>query len=112
MYLREVPRPYTDDSASPFGSDLGHLPRQRGCAEAQPRLHGLSKASQEHSGWRVEQKGWRPYQGVMQLFGLWTATEGSWKAMQIKDPNLYQQQRLADQQWVFRAHQDHIHVAR
>ena len=38
--------------------------------------------------------------------------EGPWKAMQSKDPNPYQQQRLADQQWVFRAHQDHIHVAR
>jgi len=48
----------------------------------------------------------------MQLFGPWTATEGPWKAMQIKDPTPYQRQRLADQQWVFHAHQDHIHVAK
>jgi len=48
---------------------------------------------------------------MMQLFGPWTATEGPRKAMQSKDPNPYQQQRLADQQWVFQAHQDHIHVA-
>jgi hypothetical protein len=48
----------------------------------------------------------------MQLFGPWTATEGPWKPMQIKDPSPYQQQRLADQRWVFQAHQDHIHVAR
>jgi hypothetical protein len=74
--------------------------------------YGLYKALQEHGGWRVNQQGWRPYRGVMQLFGPWTATEGPWKAMQIEDPNPYQRQRLADQQWVFRAHQDHIHVAR
>jgi hypothetical protein len=30
----------------------------------------------EYGGWRVDQKGWRPYRGVMQLFGPWTATEG------------------------------------
>jgi hypothetical protein len=74
--------------------------------------YGLYKALQEHSGWRVNPQGWRPYRGVMQLFGPWTATEGPWQAIQIKDPNPYQRQRLADQQWVFRAHQDHIHVAR
>jgi hypothetical protein len=74
--------------------------------------YGLYKALQEHGGWRVDQKGWRPYRGVMQLFGPWTPTEGPWKVMQIKAPNPYQRQRLADQQWVFQAHQDHIHVAR
>lgn len=82
-------------------------------AEQQRNLgYGLYKALQEYSGWRVNPGGWRPYRGVMQLFGPWTATKGPWKAMQIKDPTPYQCQRLADQQWVFRAHQDHIHVAR
>ncbi len=74
--------------------------------------YGLYKALQEHGGWRVNPKGWRPYRGVMQLFGPWTATDGPWKAMQIKEPTPYQRQRLADQQWVFQAHQDHMHVAR
>lgn len=74
--------------------------------------HGLYKALQEHGGWRVDPGGWPPYRGVMQLFGPWTATEGPWKTMQIKDPSPYQQQRLADQRWVFQAHRDHIHVAR
>lgn len=74
--------------------------------------YGLYKALQEHGGWRVNSHGWRPYRGVMQLFGPWTATEGPWKAMQINGPNPYQEQRLADQQWIFQAHQDHIHVAR
>jgi hypothetical protein len=74
--------------------------------------YGLYKTLQEQGGWRVDTKGWRPYRGVMQLFGPWTAVEGPWKTMQIKDPTSYQCQRLADQQWVFRAHQDHIHVAR
>jgi hypothetical protein len=74
--------------------------------------YGLYKALQEHGGWRVDQMSWRPYRGVMQLFGPWTATEGPWKIMQIKAPNPYQRQRLADQHWVFQAHQDHIHVAK
>jgi hypothetical protein len=82
-------------------------------AEQQRNLgYALYKALQDHNSWRVNQGGWRPYRGVMQLFGPWTATEGPWKAMQIKDPDPHQRQRLADQQWVFRAHQDHIHVAR
>jgi hypothetical protein len=82
-------------------------------AEQQRNLgYGLYKTLQEHGGWRVDPKGWRPYRGVMQLFGPWTATEGPWKAMQIKDPDPYQQRRLADQRWVFQAHQDHIHVAK
>jgi hypothetical protein len=74
--------------------------------------YALYKALQEHGGWRVNQHGWRPYRGIMQLFGPWTPTAGPWKALQIKNPNPYQRQRLADQQWVFQAHQDHIHVAR
>ena len=74
--------------------------------------YGLYKALQAHGGWRVNQQGWRPYRGMMQLFGPWTATEGPWKQMQIENPNAYQQQRIADQNWVFQAHQDHIHVSR
>jgi hypothetical protein len=82
-------------------------------AEQQRNLgYGLYKALQAHGGWRVNKDGWRPYRGVMQLFGPWTATEGPWKAMRIENPNAYQQQRLADQRSVFRAHQDHVHVAR
>ncbi len=85
---------------------------ERTTAEQKRNLgYGLYKALQEYGGWRVD-RGWRPYRGVMQLFGPWTPTEGPWKAMQIKEPNPYQRQRLADQEWVFRTHQDHIHVAR
>jgi len=71
----------------------------------------LYKALQSDGGWRVNPGGWRVYQNVMQLFGPWTATEGPWKAMQIEKPNPEERQRLADQRWVFQAHQDHIHVA-
>jgi hypothetical protein len=74
--------------------------------------HGLYKALQEHGGWRMDGQTWRPYRGVIQLFGPWTATEGPWKAMRIRHPTPYQRQRLADQAWVFRAHRDHIHVGR
>ena len=74
--------------------------------------YGLYKALQTHGGWRVNPGGWRVYQNVMQLFGPWTATEGPWKAMQIENPTPEERQRLADQRWVFQAHQDHIHVAR
>jgi hypothetical protein len=83
-------------------------------AEARKRSLGyaLYQALQEYGGWRVNPGGWRPYRGVMQLFGPWTASEGPWKAMQIQNPNPYQRLRMADQQWVFQAHEDHIHVAR
>jgi hypothetical protein len=91
-------------------------PQQQAEPIAAEQKHNLGytlyKALQEHGGWRVDPKGWRPYRGVMQLFGPWTPADGPWKAMQSKDPNRYQQQRMADQQRVFRAHQDHIHVAR
>lgn len=91
-------------------------PEQRAEAIAAEQKRNLGyrlyKALQAHGGWRVNEGGWRLYRGVTQLFGPWTATEGPWKTMRVKDPNPYQQQRLADQQWVFQAHQDHIHVAR
>jgi hypothetical protein len=74
--------------------------------------YGLYKALHAFGGWRVNPRGWRVYRNVMQLFGPWTATEGPWKAMQVKSPTPEDRQRLADQQWVFRAHQDHIHVAK
>jgi hypothetical protein len=72
----------------------------------------LYKALQDHGGWRVDERGWRPYRGIVQLFGPWTAVEGPWTAMNNGNPADAQRQRLADQAWVFRAHQDHIHVAR
>lgn len=74
--------------------------------------YGLYKALQERGGWRVNPAGWRPYRGVMQLFGPWTATEGPWTPLQIANPTPHQRKRLADQQWIFAAHRDHIHVAR
>jgi hypothetical protein len=91
-------------------------PQQRTEAVAEEKKrnlgYGLYKALQEFGGWRVNPGGWSVYRAVMQLFGPWTDTEGPWKAMQIEHPSRYQQQRLTDQQWVFRSHQDHIHVAK
>jgi len=74
--------------------------------------YGLYKALQDLGGWRVNSGGWSMYRGVMQLFGPWTDTEGPWRRMQIEHPSQYQRQRLTDQQWVLRSHQDHIHVAK
>jgi hypothetical protein len=74
--------------------------------------YALYRALLENGGWRVNPAGWHVYRGVMQLFGPWTATEGPWKPMRFENPTLYQRQRSADQQWVYRAHEDHIHVAR
>jgi hypothetical protein len=65
-----------------------------------------------HGSWRVNSGGWRVYRGLTQLFGPWTATEGRWKVMHVDSPAPAQRQRLADQQWVFEAHQDHLHAAR
>jgi hypothetical protein len=82
-------------------------------AEQQRNLgYRLYKALQAHGGWQINPGGWRVYRNVMQLFGPWTPTEGPWKAMKIESPNPEERQRLADQKWVFDAHQDHIHVAR
>jgi hypothetical protein len=72
----------------------------------------LYRALQQHGGWCVNPAGWRRYRNVMQLFGPWTQTHGPWKPMQIENPTPYQRLRLEDQQWVFRNHQNHIHVAR
>jgi hypothetical protein len=94
------------DSDSQPGADARAAERQRNLGYA------LYKALQAHGGWRVNEGGWRPYCGVMQLFGPWTPAEGPWQPLRIKEPNPYQQQRLADQRWVFQSHQDHIHVAR
>jgi hypothetical protein len=102
------------DQAMAAADQLPDEQRTEAVASEQKRNLGyaLYKALQEHGGWRVNPQGWRPYRGVMQLFGPWTATEGPWKTMQVATPNPYQRRRLADQQWVFQAHQDHIHVAR
>jgi hypothetical protein len=88
--------------------------KQQATASEQKRNlgFGLYKALQGHGGWRVNRGGWHRYRGVTQLFGPWTAIEGPWKTMQIANPTVYQRERLADQQWVFEQHQDHIHVAR
>jgi hypothetical protein len=103
------------DRAMDMAGELADL-QQRSevvAAEQQRNLgYGLYKALQEYGGWRVNPGGWQPYRNVMQLFGPWTAIEGPWKPMQIENPTFYQQQRLADQQWVFQAHRDHIHVAK
>jgi hypothetical protein len=72
----------------------------------------LYEALREHGGWRVNDGGWRPYLGVAQLFGPWTPVYGPWRKLRIDSPDAAQRQRIADQDWVFRAHQDHIHVAR
>jgi hypothetical protein len=103
------------DRAAPAAAKVAEPQRDADplAAERQRNLgYGLYKALQAHGGWRVNEAGWRPYRGVTQLFGPWTAIEGPWQPMRIEDPNPYQRQRLADQEWVFQAHQDHIHVAR
>lgn len=74
--------------------------------------YGLYKALQDYEGWRINPGGWQPYRGVEQLFGPWTAVEGPWKRLLIANPTPQQVQSLRHQDWVFKAHQDHIHVAR
>lgn len=91
----------------------GRQPAEALATEQQRNLgYALYKALQEYGGWRVNPTGWRVYRNVMQLFGPWTAIDGPWKAMNVENPTPEERQRLADQQWVFQAHQDHIHVAR
>jgi hypothetical protein len=44
MDLREVPRPYTDNASSCFGSYLGHLPHQARAAQGQRCLRLSTRA--------------------------------------------------------------------
>jgi len=85
-------------------------PRADALGEEQKRNLGyaLYKALQAHEGWRVH----RVQNGVVQLFGPWTETEGPWKAMEIENPSSDDRRRTALQRSVFRAHQDRIHVAK
>lgn len=103
------------DQAMAAAAELSDLQQRAAAIAAEQKRnlgYGLYKALQAQGGWRVNPGGWRPYRGVIQLFGPWTATEGPWKAMRIEKPTPEQRQRLRDQRWAFRAHQDHIHVAR
>jgi hypothetical protein len=73
--------------------------------------HALYSTLLQVGGWLTDPNAWRPYRDVPQLFGPWTPTLGPWRPLSRSvarvDP-----QRLADQRWVYRAHEDHIHVAR
>jgi hypothetical protein len=84
-------------------------PQQKAEAiDAEPRRnlgYGLYKALQTYGGWRV-------YRNVTQLFGPWIASEGPWKAMKIENPTAEEHQRVAEQQRVFQAYRNHIHVAK
>jgi len=103
------------DDALAAARRLGSV-EERTAAVTSERIRNLGyrlyKALQAHGGWRVDEHGWRPYRGVVQLFGPWTAVDGPWKAMRHGKSDDPEQQRRADQTWVFAAHQDHIHVAR
>lgn len=72
----------------------------------------LYEALRQQGGWRVNPGGWRPYRRVAQLFGPWTPTHGPWTRIRSDEPDAADRQRVADQEWVFHAHRDHIHVAR
>jgi hypothetical protein len=90
-------------------ADAQRLPAGDRAATAEHRSnlgHRLYTALRDHGGWRVNDEGWRPYRGLVQLFGPWTATDGPWPP----DRPTPVQQR--DRAWVLRSHQDHIHAAR
>lgn len=96
------------DASSVDGSSAGtsRPERQRNLG------FGLYRALQEFGGWRVNPTGWSPYRLVTQLFGPWTPRFGPWKRLRIHEPDAAERRRMAHQKWVFRAHRDHIHVAR
>lgn len=59
----------------------------------------------------LEQDGWRVYNQVVQLFGPWTPRLGPWKRLHFEYPNEVQKRVLFEQERIYRAHRDHIHVA-
>ena len=58
-----------------------------------------------------EQGGWRIYNQVVQLFGPWTPRLGPWKRLHFEYPAEAQKRVLFEQERIYRAHRDHIHVA-
>lgn len=59
----------------------------------------------------LEQGGWRIFNQVVQLFGPWTPRLGPWRRVQIDRSDQTQQRIRAEQEYIYRAHRDHIHVA-
>jgi hypothetical protein len=74
--------------------------------------YGLYQALRNRGGWRVEGPESRGLSGVVQLFGPWTPEEGPWKEISTSKAEEQQLLRMAAQQKVFKAHEDHIHVAK
>ena len=74
-------------------------------AEAQRNLgYQLYRTLLDHGGWRV-------FNNVVQLFGPWTDQLGPWRRLRFENPTEDQRQLVAEQEHIFQAHQDHIHVA-
>ena len=59
----------------------------------------------------LEQGGWRVYNQVVQLFGPWTSRLGPWKRLHFEYPDQAQKRVMYEQERIYRAHRDHIHVA-
>lgn len=59
----------------------------------------------------LEQGGWRVYNEVTQLFGPWTPRLGPWRRLQVDHSDQTQELIRAEQEHIYRAHRDHIHVA-
>jgi hypothetical protein len=59
----------------------------------------------------LEQGGWRVFNNVVQLFGPWTDRVGPWRRVQFAVPDGAQRRFAREQEHIYRAHQDHIHVA-
>ena len=74
-------------------------------AEASRNLgYQLYRVLMDHGGWRV-------FNNVVQLFGPWTERLGPWRRLHLEAPSDAQRQMMAEQERIFQAHQDHIHVA-
>jgi hypothetical protein len=74
-------------------------------AEVQRNLgYQLYRALLDHGGWRV-------FNHVVQLFGPWTDQLGPWRRLRFDAPTDAQNQLMAEQEHIYQAHQDHIHVA-
>ena len=59
----------------------------------------------------LAQGGWRVYNQVVQLFGPWTPRLGPWKRLHFEHPDEVQKRLLFEQERIYLAHRDHIHVA-
>lgn len=90
--------------------------RSKRLPDIEARRAAMAAEVQRNLGYQLyrallDRGGWRVFNNVVQLFGPWTDRLGPWHRLSFETPTDAQRQMIAEQERIFQAHQDHIHVA-